>query len=71
MEACASWFSSVVKGNHKSLNSFRAKNVDRDSGNDDPVKVLQEAESTKLSKQVFSIINIILWDFSVSFHRYW
>ncbi|KGN59511.1 folylpolyglutamate synthase [Cucumis sativus] len=52
MEACASWFSSVVKGNHKSLNSFRAKNVDRDSGNDDPVKVLQEAESTKLSKQV-------------------
>ncbi|XP_038904564.1 folylpolyglutamate synthase isoform X2 [Benincasa hispida] len=52
MEACANWFSSVVKGNHKSLNCFRAKNLDRDSGSDDPVKVLQEAESTKLSKQI-------------------
>lgn len=70
MEACASWFSSVVKGNHKSLNCFRAKTMDRDSGNDDPVEVPQEAESTKLSKQVFSKINIILWDFRVSFHRY-
>ncbi|KAL0555010.1 hypothetical protein IC582_008941 [Cucumis melo] len=52
MEACASWFSSVVKGNHKSLNCFRAKTMDRDSGNDDPVEVPQEAESTKLSKQI-------------------
>ncbi|XP_023527435.1 folylpolyglutamate synthase isoform X1 [Cucurbita pepo subsp. pepo] len=51
MEACANWFSSVVKGNHKSLHCFSAENVDRDSGNDD-VKVLQEAESTKLSKQI-------------------
>ena len=60
MEACANWFSSVVKGNHKSLHCFSAENVDRDSGNDD-VKVLQEAESTKLSKQVISTINIVLW----------
>ncbi|XP_022983744.1 folylpolyglutamate synthase isoform X2 [Cucurbita maxima] len=51
MGACANWFSSVVKGNHKSLHCFSAENVDRDSGNDD-VKVLQEAESTKFSKQI-------------------
>lgn len=52
MEACANWFCSVVKGNHKSLQCFRDKNMDRDSGNDDPVKVQQEAESTKVSKQI-------------------
>lgn len=71
MEACANWFCSVVKGNHKSLQCFRDKNMDRDSGNDDPVKVQQEAESTKVSKQVFSKINIILWHLRFSFQHYW
>ncbi|XP_022158588.1 folylpolyglutamate synthase [Momordica charantia] len=52
MEACANWFSSVVKGNHKSPHCFMAKNIDRDSENDDLVKVMQEAESKKVSKQI-------------------
>lgn len=52
MEACANWFSSVVKRNNKSLHCFRAKNMDKDSGNDDPVKVLKEAKSTKVSKKI-------------------